>query len=130
MNVRDLDGKLVKWNPQGAASSDTRAKSSLHERARELLKSKYPTMQFIEEVKIPVRWGTTLYLDFYCPLKKVAYEVHGEQHYKMIPHFHSNVQGFIKQKKRDGEKERWCELNDITLVKLAFNELDGWEEQI
>ncbi len=130
MQIRDLDGNMIKWHPKETGSKDTRAKSGLHEKARELISAKYPTLQFLEEVQIPIRRNQYLYLDFYNSLTKTAYEVHGEQHYKFVPHFHNNAQGFIKHKKRDAEKELWCEQNGITLVVLACHELEQWKEQI
>ena len=91
----------------------------------------FPTCQLIEEVSIAPRKGEVLYLDFYIPLHSLCVEVHGEQHYKFIPHYHGNMMGFAKSKKRDREKEEWCELNGIRIVELPFSEEEyDWRNRI
>lgn len=130
MKVYTLDNELVKWTPRGISSRDNRSKSGLHLVARELLLDKHPTVSIIEEVTIPLGRNKVAYLDFYIPLLQIAYEAHGEQHYKFSAHFHSTEQGFIKHKNRDADKERWCELNNIGLVILPYNEIESWGDLI
>lgn len=130
MQIRDLNGNIVKWTPKGTGSKDTRAKSSLHERAREILKEKYPTLRILEEISIPVRPRQLYYLDFYSTLHRRAYEVHGEQHYKYNNHFHASVSSFISQKNRDKEKARWCEQNNIELIVLPYNTQETWKDLV
>lgn len=130
MFVRDLNGKIVKWSPKETSSKDTRAKSGLHSACRELLQEKYPTFHILEEVQIPVRRNSYLYLDFYSPLTKTAYEVHGQQHYNYTPHFHANLRAFAHQKVNDREKQEWCEINGITLVILPYNKQEEWKDLI
>ncbi len=130
MKVLTLDRKIVTWYPSGMSTSDQRPKSSYHEAARKLLKEKYSTMSILEEVSIPVRTGQTCYLDFYIPLLKKAVEAHGEQHYQMSYHFHGSLKGFANQRKRDNEKVEWCDINNIELVILAFDDMEGWGELI
>lgn len=130
MKVRDLDNKWFKWTPAGSGRSDTRAKSKLHEIAREILKEKYPLITVMEEVSITLRWGQYAYLDFYIPFYKKAIEVHGEQHYKFVPHFHVSAKGFIDSKKRDSDKIEWCENNGIEIVVLPFDKIEEWGEMI
>jgi very-short-patch-repair endonuclease len=132
MLVKDLDNNSHNWNLRGnMARGKIDNKSSLHLRAREILQSAFPTMQILEEVPIPLRRSETLYLDFYLPLNKLCVEVHGEQHYRFVGHYHNNPMGFVKQKKRDKEKIEWCEINDITYVELPFDEDDSqWAKRI
>ncbi len=129
MLVIDLEGKESKWKISGKSINiDTRPRSSLHKKARVLLKGTYPTLQILEEVSIrPNR--KVLYLDFYIPLRKTCVEVHGQQHYKFTPHFHSNRQGFLRSKINDREKEEWCVLNKISFIVLKFDEVDSWKDQ-
>ena len=127
MRVHTLDGELVEWKINGKeVSLDNRSRSTLHVAARKLLREKYPTLQILEETSILVNKGKTLFLDFYLPILKLAIEVHGEQHFKMSPVFHNTPQDFIKQKKNDSDKENWCEINNIVLKVLAFNNKDDW----
>lgn len=115
----------------GMSTHDHRAKSGLHMTARALLLEKYPTLSIIEEVTIPIlSRGQVGYLDFYIPLLKKAYEVHGEQHYSYTGYFHGSIAGFRKHKQRDIDKEAWCELNGIELVVLPYHEIENWSTSI
>lgn len=129
IRVRDLDNNLQTWNTNGCSPTGA-AKSSYHLAARKLLKELYPTMQILEEVPIYIRRNEIAYLDFYIPLINKCIEVHGEQHYKFIPHFHVNRMGFAKAQKKDREKKDWCELNNITFVELPYNQQPSWKELI
>ena len=105
--------------------------SSLHRQCRDILLKLYPTQKIFEEVKIDIRKGDVLYLDFFLPLKMLAIEVHGEQHYNFSLHFHGNRWNFLESKRRDREKVEWCELNNIRLVELPYNENSSqWIERI
>lgn len=132
MQIKTLDGNSVNWQLTGYfsnASSDN--KSSFHMIARKLLKSRFPTLQILEEVTIPVRKSESYYLDFYIPLLKTALEIHGEQHYRFVQFYHHNQLGFIRSQKRDREKREWCEINNIKYIELPYNESeDQWTERI
>lgn len=132
MNIVDLDNNTKQWSLKGYISKATATnKSAYHIRARQLLHELFPTLQILEEVSIPVRFKEVLYLDFYLPLIKTCVEVHGEQHYKFIPFYHTTKLNFLKAKKRDNEKKEWCEQNNITYVELPYNEnLEDWTKRI
>lgn len=132
MNILDLDHNIRQWSLKGYISKSTATnKSSHHVTARKLLHEMFPTSQILEEVSIPLRSKETLYLDFYIPLLKKCIEVHGEQHYKFIPFYHTTKLNFLKAKKRDNEKREWCEQNSITYIELPFNEnIDQWKSRI
>lgn len=70
------------------------------------------------------QWLMGLELDFYIDELKLAAEVQGEQHYKFIPHFHKNKDGFEKQKIRDTQKSILCRENGVRLVEI-FTEKDA-----
>lgn len=125
MLVHDLDGNSSNWLLTGnSAHARMLNRSKLHLRARQLLNKIYPTLQVLEEIPIHVRRSDVLYLDFYIPMIKKCIEVHGEQHYKFIGHYHGNRLNFLKAKKRDGEKKDWCELNNIEHIELRFDQTD------
>jgi hypothetical protein len=46
----------------------------------------------------------------------------GEQHYVFNKFFHGTRDVFLAQQERDRRKEMWCEINDITLVKIPFSD--------
>ena len=57
--------------------------------------------------------------DFYNPNKNVIVEVQGNQHLKHTPFFHGKSKSnFLSQIKRDNDKQKFCELNDIKLVEI------------
>jgi hypothetical protein len=132
MLIKDLDGNTHNWQLTGNMSKgkvDNR--SSLHLAARSLITQNFPTMQILEEVPIPLRKSETLYLDFYLPLKKICFEVHGEQHFKFVPFYHNNMLAFKKSQKRDKDKQEWCEINGLKYISLAYNEdSEVWNERI
>lgn len=132
MLVTNLDGIVQKWSLTGHyAHARLNNKSSLHSRAREVLKNYFPTLQVLEEVPIVVRKTDTYYLDFYIPMIKMAVETHGEQHYKFVSFYHNNQLGFIKAQKRDREKKEWCAINNIKYIELPYNESDNeWTNRL
>jgi len=131
MNVVDLDGNEFKLALASLTSkSQLNNKSSFHLEARNIIKGIYPTLQVIEEVPIQIRKSETLYIDFLIPLNKKCIEVHGEQHYNFTPFYHRTKLDFLKQQKRDREKQEWCEINNITYIELPYNQQEQWMEII
>ena len=132
MNVAGLDGKTWKWNPsRSQASVDEKNRSSLHKKARKLLKDIYPYDRILEEVTLPgTKTGsrkTLLYADLYVPNRDLIVEVHGEQHFKFNSFFHKDKMAFFNAKGRDNDKKAWCDLNHIRLIVLNYNESeDEW----
>ena len=131
MKITNLLGKTIKWKIGGYVAGDGhRNTSQLHKDCRVCIRSIFKLVQFKEEVPIPTG-KTTLFLDFYIPVHKMAIEVHGEQHYKYIQHFHQTAANFMSHKQRDKDKATWCEINGITLITLPYNESqDEWRERI
>ena len=129
--VYDVEGNQIEWKVKGQEITvDKRSRSALHKQARIVISDRFPALRIIEEVPIPVRPKQTLFLDFYLPLRKLAIEVHGEQHYKYIAHFYKTPLAFAKQRRRDREKVEWCEQNGIEMVILPYNTIDDWENLI
>jgi hypothetical protein len=62
--------------------------------------------------------GTRMTLDLYNANKRVAIEVQGRQHQEFVKHFHGDLLNFGHQLRRDAEKERFCELNNIALISI------------
>ncbi len=131
MKVRGLDGREYPWNLTGRRvnADDRRPRSKLHLAARQLLTDKYPVSPILEEVPLPGSGSLTA--DFYIPHRKMIVEVHGEQHYKYNKHFHGDKANFLAACKRDADKARWCEMNNILYVALPYSEdVDVWERII
>lgn len=132
MNITNLDGDVVSWSLTGHISKGRiHNKSSYHLQARTLLSSLHPTLQILEEVGVPIKKGQTLYMDFYLPLLKWCVEVHGEQHYRFVPHYHGNMMSFLKSQQKDKDKQEWCLINNIKYIELPYNEnLDQWKDRL
>ena len=134
MKVRDLDNNVLIWKLVGHivdGGNDRSARSGLHLEARHILKERFPTMTVLEEVPITLRRSQTVFLDFFVPLRKIAVEVQGEQHFKYVPFFHHSVANFIKAKKLDAEKKEWCEINGITLLEFPYIEsFEQWKQKL
>ena len=129
MKVFGLDGRNHNINFEKCQARGT--VSSFHEKARDVIKDTFPMTKFYEEVAIPGAGNNKLFADFFIPSLKMMVEVHGEQHYKYIKHFHGDINGFKESKKRDALKKEWCEMNSIEYVELSYKENeDEWREKI
>lgn len=63
-----------------------------------------------------------LELDGYNHNLQIAFECHGEQHYKFVPHWHKKVQNFYKCKQRDERKRIQLSIKGINLIEIPFRE--------
>lgn len=81
-----------------------------------LLRSIYGFSSLIlEEFPIPQE---RLYLDFFMPHHKLAFEYQGIQHDQFVKLFHGDRKGFERAQARDTRKREWCILNEITLIEV------------
>lgn len=70
----------------------------------------------------PVTGGEcNLEIDCFNKDLKLGCEYSGLQHYKYIPYFHKNKEGFLNQKYRDEMKRTKCRENGITLIEVPYN---------
>jgi len=129
LNGRDYNVDLNEFKVVGSRGSRGK-RSSYHKAARKLLQRKFNGYQILEEMKVQGASTRTLYLDFFIPVLDIAVEVHGEQHYKFIKHFHKNRTGYINALKRDRLKKEWCEFNGLDYIVFKFSEQVEWENQI
>jgi|TARA_R100000479_G_scaffold162379_1_gene100416 hypothetical protein len=66
--------------------------------------------------------GTRMTFDFYNATKNIIIEVQGRQHTKYVPFMHANSKiNYLKQLKRDEDKMKFCEINEISF----FEYFDG-----
>ena len=133
MKITGLDGREYNWN---VTKYKAREKcSKLHARAREVLTAAFPYDIIYEELTLPgskdERQTKPLYADFFVVPRQLMVEVQGEQHYKFNSHFFDNKMLFFRAQARDRLKQEWCDLNEILLVQLPYNESDEqWLERI
>lgn len=130
MKVCGFDNRTYTWPPSGYVplENETKPRSNLHIRTRKILRDLYPTQRILEEVPLP---STGLFADFVVSQLNIVVEVHGEQHYNFIPHFHGTKMNFIHARQNDSKKREWCELNNIRYIELPYNESDEqWRQRI
>lgn len=104
---KNLQKYLINWG--------TDSRSKFQTQVKKFLKNYWLHNVIFEEFPIV---GTRLSLDFYNANKKIAIEVQGRQHTNYIKFFHQTRANFLSQLKRDEKKEKFCELNGITLVTI------------
>lgn len=130
MKTKGLDGRFYTLDLAGKETTSKANKSKYHLAARNLIKKVFPSLRLVEEVHIP-GGKTSMYLDFFIPLMKIGIEVQGEQHYRYIQYFFKNKIAWMEAKARDVQKKKWCELNEISLVELPFDEDETqWEVRL
>lgn len=131
MKVKGLDNKTYSWSFIGYVpkEEDDKHRSSGHLRARQLLRTLFPLERICEEVPMPGSGG--LFCDFIIPFLRIMVEVQGIQHYEQSTFFHKTPFDFINGKKRDANKRKWCEVNNITLIELPDGETENeWRKRI
>ena len=109
---KNLKNYLIDW--------DSGSRSKLQKKVKDFLYKYWSRSIVFEEFPIV---GTRLSLDFYNANKKIAIEVQGRQHTGFVKFFHENRMNFLHQLNRDKKKERFCELNEITLVTIFENDI-------
>ena len=106
--VKKAKKYLIDW--------DGPSRSKIQFKTKQFLKDYWSNYIVFEEFPVA---GTKLSLDFYNANKKIAVEVQGKQHTKYVPFFHGkNKINYLNQLKRDQEKFKFCELNEIQLVEI------------
>ncbi len=122
MRLKTLSGQLrykncakykIKWDKQERSQFQTDVKAFLRPFiSHHIVYSEFPV------------FSTLLKIDIYDATSKVAYEVSGLQHIKFSEHFHKGSRNnFLGQIRRDINKAKFCEINDIKLVEIFPDDL-------
>jgi hypothetical protein len=98
---------LINWSGK--------SRSKIQKKVKIFLKEFWEGQVIFEEFPVA---GTRMSLDFYNANKKIAIEVQGAQHTKYVPFFHQRRSNFASQVRRDDDKRKFCELNNIILVEI------------
>ena len=131
MRFLGFDGKNHVINFENCSRS-VENPSSLHLKAREIIKSCLPYCVVYEEVSLVgcKLNQSVLVADFFIPQLSIIVEVHGKQHYKFTKFFHKTEADFKESIRRDQTKKDWCELNNITYIELPYNQIKQWKKLI
>ena len=92
-----------------------RSKSKVQSSVKKYLKKYWSHDIVFEEFPLA---GSRMTFDFYNASKNIVIEVQGKQHTKFVPFMHAGSKiNFLKQLKRDEDKIKFCNLNEIVLVE-------------
>jgi len=129
MEVLTLDGKKNYWKvPEKIAKGSNRKKSKLHSSAVKLIREKYPLIPIYEEMPVILEGKQKAFFDIWLPTLNMVVEVNGQQHYEFSSLYHKFKWELSKQKAQDRKKIEWCELNDISLAILKYDNTEEWQE--
>lgn len=74
--------------------------------------------------------GNWAELDGYCDGLKLAFERHGEQHYRRIGHFQRTDRAFLERKRDDAHKLKQCRTRSVLLFvvpyTVRYDEMEGF----
>ena len=99
---------------------DSKSKSKVQNSVKKYLEKYWLNDIVFEEFPLA---GSRMTFDFYNTTKNVVIEVQGKQHTKFIPFMHANSKiNYLKQLKRDEDKIKFCNLNDIILLEYFDRE--------
>jgi hypothetical protein len=75
--------------------------------------------------KVKPKWlrnsrGKLMELDGFCSDIKLAFEYHGEQHYRHVPYFHKTIEKFFQRQEDDRLKEILCVKHGVVLLVIPY----------
>jgi len=94
-----------------------------HNISEEICRAYFEHMLGYKFPKFRAKWlvndaGNKTELDGFCPELRLAFEHHGEQHYKLTNFFHDTQEVFEKRQKDDDFKMRICAQNEINVIVI------------
>lgn len=93
-------------------------KSKGEEKIINIIKEYYGNIKIIRNYHI----GNRLYIDIYLPSINMGIEFDGIQHFKYNPFFHETKLDFLKQQRRDKDKDELCKEKGIDLIRIKYND--------
>ncbi len=88
----------------------------------EILKKDIPHYAIIPQKKIKIGFHKNLFIDYYIPVLKLAFEFDGRQHSEYVPYYHQDIAGFMRSKLCDEAKNKWCVDNGVDMIRVNYNE--------
>lgn len=126
MKFKTLNGKVIGVDIRPSRwprKDEDDCKSHFQWRVGQLIDEAYPGEVVLEEFYAPKQG---FYIDFFLPRKMIAVEADGAQHDKFNVYFHGSKENFLLAQARDRRKEKWCELNNIRLVRVSPKEEENF----
>lgn len=95
----------------------SKGEASLHE----VLREEFPHHRIFSQFTIKVG-RKSLFLDYYIPVMKLAFEYDGQQHAEFNGFFHRTQKEFENSVNNDRLKEEWCASHNVTLIRINHKE--------
>jgi hypothetical protein len=111
---RTVSRYLIKW--------DGKSRSKVQFKVKQFLKPFWKNQICYEEFPV---FGSLLKVDILNATRKIAVEVHGNQHETFNKFFHENSRiNFLKSISRDNAKFQWLTTNGFNLIEIYETEVD------
>ncbi len=66
--------------------------------------------------------------DFYLPQLNICIEYDGKQHYDYVNTWHKTIENFNQSIERDKEKNQYCLIHNIPLIRISYTDYDKLNE--
>ncbi len=119
-NEIDVSGTMLRsGNTKSCGCLQSKGEAKIQQ-LLDILNIKYERQKVFNECR-----GKTgrqpLFFDFYLPKYNMCLEYQGEQHYRPVDFF-GGEDAFNNLQLNDSEKEKFCKENNITLIKIKYNQ--------
>jgi len=106
---------------------DKPSRSNIQFHVKQFLKPYWAGHVLYEEFPV---YGTKLKVDIINFTRRIAIEVHGDQHFKFNKHFHNGSRtNWLNSIKRDDQKLVWLEKNNIQVIEILQDEAPNVSEE-
>jgi len=122
MKFKNLKGKTVNINVQKYLIDwDGEERSKIQFKIKQAFRPFWKTHVVCAELPLA---SSRMTIDIYNASQKIAVEIQGAQHTNYNKFFHNESRAnFLSQIKRDMDKFKYCEINDIILIEVHENEI-------
>lgn len=122
MKIKNIRGYEVKVNfAKYAVKWDKPAASKIQTSVKQFFKKHWYSNFVVEEMRIP---GSLLRIDLYNITKSIIVETMGQQHNLYNRFMHGSRSGYLSSIKRDCQKIKWAEDNNIRVIEINYDEID------
>lgn len=108
--------KVSKWNRKSRIPSS----GELAVRTWLVINGISFTEQHVMKGCVNKRTNCHLIFDFYLHEHNTVIEFDGSQHFTYTPCFHNTKSDFISQVSRDRQKNNYCRVNNLKLIRIPF----------
>lgn len=128
MRLYNTRGRLVNKNVEKFRIQwDEKSRSNIQFQVKQFLKPFWLGHVVYEEFPV---YGSRLKVDIINFTRRIAIEVHGNQHFKFNKFFHNDRRSnWLNSLKRDDDKLVWLEKNGIFVVEILEDEVPKISEE-